>query len=925
MFTQIKRIMVFAVLVFACFLLVACGEEKEPITPTLNAPTEIEVLVEFSPLPNATSVNGDDIVLTVEVAEGCDPEVVWESSNTAIATVDENGFVSAVSAGEVTITATSTKNPAAQSSVTLRVHPENIGELLKEAKAYVEENLKYIDGNAAKTKLPTYKPELLKFTYKNADTMEVYANNYYRSSDEWFAAQVDAVDSLSCTITYVPQNISTTFIVKVYVVKDVKVNDFSTVMAASDAIRALFANENLDLYEVAEKSLAIEKNAGVSVSWVSSNEKLLKVIQTAGSKTADKTDDEYKIKYTRPVDNTPVELTATILSAGTYGETVKFEITVKGFTKVEKVGYFRDTICANMPAATEKIRKDIVLPTVDSKFDMKISWASSNPELLSAEGVYHDDVNGDPNVGVEVTLTATLLYLTMDEENDGSDGKFTDPNSFKETVEFKYMVYPCTSFARAANTAAAYTKEHIADGHGWFPWGKIDREGNQLTGLPATLGAAGITDTNLSGIALNWECSEAGLFDENWNLLKQYLRYHKVMLTASVTYEGETEVVEVPLNVGIAQKERTAHIGGSFSRLAGQKSESALTTMDSLQTLSAFDKLVGTRQAWYKDRVGKENYEIIMGANADLTKNVIVQPTTADDYTYTEGAVTITKQFGIGVNCGFAGVTLYWDNEEDGIRYQYYACEAMTWVIGPDDVDGNGEWIDADSDGKLLSMLDRYQQNWDAIVIVNMSGKNVKIPVIYDDAYDTLANPTRQTTYVPYDTKIFGERTKFEGEGLPEISLGLCTTKPLGVVQPDGRVGCIEAEKKWEDLFASYLADADGEGNYCQYITLPNGGIAWSANSGQDAKLESDTAGSTTYAEKNKVATMFSTVGNQLTIEFWKVHPCNTFTTNDEWQLTKAAAGDAKQLGDIRVRSDLTTNEEFWVRALAQAGLSGEE
>ena len=683
MFTQIKRFMVFVVLVFACFLLVACGEEQPEPQPELKAPTEISVLVEYSPLPNATSVGGDDVVLGVEVAEGCDPAVEWTTSDAKIATVDENGYVTPVDAGEVTITATSKKDQTVEGQVKLRVHPANVSDLLVEASNYVKENLSYIDGLANKTKLPcSFRSDLLTYSYRNASDHTVYEKNYYRSTEEWYQNQVDAIDTLSCTITYEPTKASTTFMIQVYVVKDLEVNDFNTVFAARDAINALFANEDLTAYTTEVKNLAIEKDPTVAIQWTSSNDKYLKVVQTKGVDTDDKKDDEFQVEYTMPIDNTEVQLTATIISSGAYGETVKFDITAKGFTKAEKVKYFKDELCKDLPSATAEIRKDIVLPEFDPQFGMQITWSSDKPALLSAEGVYTDDVTKtDPTVGEKVTLTATLVYLTASELNDGTTGEFTDANSFKEEVKFEFNVYPCTAADRAANQVAAYAKEHIADGTGWFPWGKIDRASNQLTGLPATMGDAGITG-DWASVALSWSCKEEGLFDAQWNLLKQYLRYHRVILTATVQLGDATEVIEVPLNVGIAQKEKTSHIGGSFSRLAVQKSDAIMTAMDSLQTISAFDGMVGSQQTWYKGDQKGQYYEIRMGANADLTKNLVVQPTAEEDSAYATKPVTMAMQFGIGVNCGFGGVTMYWDDPETGIRFQFYTVEAMTWVIG---------------------------------------------------------------------------------------------------------------------------------------------------------------------------------------------------------------------------------------------------
>ena len=931
MFTNFKRIMVFVVLAFACVLLVACGE-KEPAKPVLKAPTEITILVEDAPLEKATSVDGDDIVLSIEEQDGVDTSVTWESMNTKVATVDENGFVTPVSAGEVKIVATSVKNPDVTAEIKLRVHPADIGALLAEAGSYIKDNVKFIELSSRKFQLPcSFRSDLLKYEYRSLSTGTVDAKCVYKN-DTWYQGdKIDTVEKLECKVTYIPTGASALVTIEVYIVSDAENNDFTKIAATKEMIRALFANENVDAYDVAEKLLHIEKAADVAVIWTSTVAEVLKPVYLAGETTEDKTDDEFKLVYTRPLDWTQVELTATVM-AGSQGETEKFTINAVGYTKTEKIDYFKDVVCASLPKADEHVNKDIRLPLADTLFGLRITWASDHPELLSAEGAYTDDTTKDSTQGTKVTLTASIKYVSPNDligqvnENTGEIyDAYTDANSFDEEVKFELMVYPCSETTRSANKVAAYTKATIAGGTGWFPWGKIDRASNQLTGLPATMGDAEVTG-NYANVPLNWTCSEAGLFDAEWNLLKQYLRYHQVTLTATVQLGDATEVIEVPLNVGIAQKEMTSHIGGSFSRLAVQKSDNVFNAMDSLQTISAFDGRVGAQQTWYKGDKKGEYYEIRMGASEDLTKNIIVQPTVEEAAIYETKPVTMKMQFGIGVNCGFGGVTLWWDDPDSGIRFQFYTVEAMTWVIGPENVDENGFLIDPNNteytydgktyNGQIFSMLDRYHQNWDHLVIVNMSGKDIKIPVSYSKDYDTLANPTRQTLFDPYLEKVYGCKEKYGSEGLGAISLSLYSGDYAGLVQPDGKVGCVEAEAKWEDSLSdlsSGLTGDDGVTEYCQYLTLQNGGVAWTAGEAQDDGYTDSKGESVHHNTKQYVGTMLSTAGNEVHIEFWNIHPCNTFTTNDEWQLPE---GYTAELGGVRKRTSTLTNVYFWARTL---------
>jgi uncharacterized protein YjdB len=75
-----------------------------------------------------TTINvGDAETLTATVepadteATGADQTVTWSSSDTGIATVDENGVVTGVAAGTVTITATSVDSPEAKASCDVTV------------------------------------------------------------------------------------------------------------------------------------------------------------------------------------------------------------------------------------------------------------------------------------------------------------------------------------------------------------------------------------------------------------------------------------------------------------------------------------------------------------------------------------------------------------------------------------------------------------------------------------------------------------------------------------------------------------------------------------------------------------------------------------------------------------------------------------
>ena len=72
---------------------------------------------------NSKALNvGDTFTLTATVKpdNATDKSVTWSSSNTSVATVDENGAVTAVSEGTATITATASNGVEASCSVTVK-------------------------------------------------------------------------------------------------------------------------------------------------------------------------------------------------------------------------------------------------------------------------------------------------------------------------------------------------------------------------------------------------------------------------------------------------------------------------------------------------------------------------------------------------------------------------------------------------------------------------------------------------------------------------------------------------------------------------------------------------------------------------------------------------------------------------------------
>ena len=79
--------------------------------------------ISLKPITTDPLIVGDTLTLEAEVLpkNATDKRVTWESSNKDVATVDKNGVVTGVGAGEVSITATSVSNPKLKDSKTINV------------------------------------------------------------------------------------------------------------------------------------------------------------------------------------------------------------------------------------------------------------------------------------------------------------------------------------------------------------------------------------------------------------------------------------------------------------------------------------------------------------------------------------------------------------------------------------------------------------------------------------------------------------------------------------------------------------------------------------------------------------------------------------------------------------------------------------
>lgn len=98
--------------------------------------TDVQLLLNPDLLPGSIAIEGNNKLNVGETSqltivatpEGADTSVTWTSADESIATVDENGLVTAVSAGKVRITATSKVKPSVKRLITITVAATAVAE-----------------------------------------------------------------------------------------------------------------------------------------------------------------------------------------------------------------------------------------------------------------------------------------------------------------------------------------------------------------------------------------------------------------------------------------------------------------------------------------------------------------------------------------------------------------------------------------------------------------------------------------------------------------------------------------------------------------------------------------------------------------------------------------------------------------------------
>ena len=280
--------------------------------------------------------SGAKLTAAVSPSDATDKSVTWKSSNPAIASVDENGNVTAYKKGTVTITATSVSNNKSGSvMITVRVPP---------------------------TSVTLNKSELIVFKGGNSVTLkatvlpnDAYSKNVtWKSSDPKIAAvnvygAVTAKGNGTCTITATTANGLTA---SVLVTSQVPVTSVK-VTAGSKSIDV--GSSGTDVTAAVGPSDATDK----SITWKSNHPEVASVDQTG---------------HVTPLKKGTATITATALS----GKTGSVTITVR----VPPTGVSLSQTSLTLTKGGKSVTLKATVSPADA-YSKTVTWASSNSKVAA--------------------------------------------------------------------------------------------------------------------------------------------------------------------------------------------------------------------------------------------------------------------------------------------------------------------------------------------------------------------------------------------------------------------------------------------------------------------------------------------------------------------------------------------------------------
>ena len=364
--------------------------EKRPI-----APTALELYIGSLVSVGATTAVPDlefDFEFTPANAfKG----LYFESSDLEIVTVNQLGQITGVRPGKANITATSVLNPAATSTLEVEVKEEGQNlDIVKNAVAEVLSAVKLqgldMAGADVQFPYPTNTSVIIKFEKENGTEIVDGLYLYTKPAK-------DAKEIITVKAEYGDSSYNETFTLKV--VRDVENNIFNKTEDAQAFVGLLLKPAMTEkLY--ADVNLPTNY-MGVEISW-SSNNSL--VVSAAG-------------EYVRPLDDTPVTLTAAYKLEAT-ASSLSYDIIANGYTAEEKMTYILEEGTLKPFNGLETNAK-INFPAYDDKFNAQLTtYVSKSPAIFANDGSYvNQELAEDTPVIFEVTIEYKGVVLGTDRKS----------------------------------------------------------------------------------------------------------------------------------------------------------------------------------------------------------------------------------------------------------------------------------------------------------------------------------------------------------------------------------------------------------------------------------------------------------------------------------------------------------------------------
>ena len=645
MFKQIKKLFIALVLVFALFLVACeeCPECKEcPTCPTceefnpeVECPENGYITKEECPAPEECPefnagvecpengyikpeecpecegytaptevvfysddiVVGKDVKFEVEITPADAYQgLVWSTSNPEIATVDEEGNITGVRPGMVTITAKSALNAEVMYEEELEVIEKGLldFEIAEREKNAIVAALSagYVSGNFD---LPTTWNQNATVTYMdpNGNEIETFvmpdlgdatSQNYAISGNVTYG---DAVAEFNVTLK----------LVKAAEGK----NDYEKVDFAVEVAQA-FLYDYINGAKVTESVYLPASVYGIALGW-STNKAY--VLDNTGA-------------LTRPNNDQTVTYTITP-KCGAASRSTTIAVVAAGYSADEKIEYLKKD-GALKDIVNGKFAATIALPEKDDKFGIHLTYVSSNEDVITSEGKVNDSLIEN----TKVTFTVTAVYNDLN----AADTAFVEVFQFEVTA-----LASNNSTQMLAGFATTHEQfAHIAYGKGTEQTYVITPEEG------ANLKAQGFTFKGDE----NFKVNEDGSVE----LVTQYFRYHEAKLTVTHTTSEEEKASYVwVINVGIGAENDIVYLGGRSQ--SNQASKNPNERGDMLQGFSKWDKYVGivssnsertTQQYWsefsgYTYYVDVPTGKKVTKFTKDMEGNVTVVAYEEDDYT----------------------------------------------------------------------------------------------------------------------------------------------------------------------------------------------------------------------------------------------------------------------------------------------------